>query len=414
MDIADSHAGVAPTDPTPAARAPEKPWCRVLIVEHDVRLWGGQFFVLRVAPALELQGVELILAAPPNSGLGREWSAAGRKLVTLDTPQDRYLRTPNGRISLYRLVREPVRVLRGAWRTARLARAIGADIIEANSHGWSFYEVAIAGWITRRPTAVHLHMHLEPGAINLLWGFGVFLARRAISDSNAIVGSLPRWARSRVDVVYNGIDTERFRPGEADPAVRQSMTDDPSAPVVVVMARLIPEKGIDDVIKAVASLPPELSHTRLAIAGSPYDESYGKYLRDLGASLLGNRVRFLGTRTDVDEVVRAADVLALASDMEGLPFCVMEAQASGKPVVSYPSRGVAELIDHEVDGLLAAQGDIADLAKQLARVLADQSLAARLGNAARARVLLRHTLDRQGESHAAVFRRLMGRRRWQG
>src|SRR5581483_3054023 len=142
-----------------------------------------------------------------------------------------------------------------------------------------------------------------------------------------------------------------------DPLLRKDLTDGTDAPVVLVLARLVPLKGIDHVIRAVAALPFE---ARLVVAGEsadPVDLGYEAHLANLSRELLGERATFLGRRTDVVELIRASDVVVLASETEGFGLCMLEAQACGKPAVAYPAGGIVDVITDEVDGLLATQGD---------------------------------------------------------
>jgi glycosyltransferase involved in cell wall biosynthesis len=383
----------------------------VLVVDHDLFFYGSQQYLYRQAPGLERRGVELILAGPANGDLGRVWRESGRQHLPIKTIRYRGLTTESGRPSPVRMVRELYRVLRGAWRTARLARRVGADVIAANSYGWAFNEVVLAGWLARRPTVVHLHMQVESGPVRYARAAAVLGASATIAVSDAVVRSLPHRARHRVHVVQSGVDTERFAPGPARPGLRAELASDPKAPVILVMARLVPGKGIDDVIQAIASLPDHLGHTQLAVAGGAPDPNYEATLRQLGTRLLSDRVRFLGNRVDVSDLLRAADVLVLASAAEGLGLCVLEAQATGTPSIAYPAGGTAELIDHEVTGLLARQGDHHDLAHQLTRLLDDSALAERLTDAAREQVLRLRTMDSQADAHAAILDQVWPRRR---
>ena len=381
-------------------------WCRVLVVDHDRYFYGSQQYLFRLAPGLERHGVEVTLAGPAAGELGRVWRESGRPFVPLETPRRRVLVTDSGRPSPARVVRELYRVLRGSWRTARLARQVGADVIVANSYGWAFNEVVLAARLLRRRSVVYLHMQVEPGPVRLARAAAIRTASATVGVSTSVVASLPARTAARVTVVHTGIDADRFSPGPGDPAVRAELTDDPTAAVILVIARLVPAKGVDDVIRAVASLPAHLAHTRLAIAGEAFDPGYQRMLRDLGERCLPGRVRFLGNRTDVAGLLRAVDVFVLASDGESLGLCVLEAQACGTPAVAYPAGGVTELIDHDITGLLARQGDVEDLGRQLARLLSDPALAEKLATTARDRIVHLRSLGQQADAHAAVLRRL--------
>lgn len=389
-------------------------WCRLLVVDHGLGVWGAQLCLLRLAPLLAAQGVEQILAAPSDSGLARRWQDSGREYVPITVAADRALRGAGGRASAGRVAREAIRNLRGAHQIARVARRVGADVLVANSHGWSYLEVVAAAALSRRPAVVNLHLQLERSLLGKLWGTAISRADTTIAVSTAVTRTLPSRPGSRVHVVPNGVDPEVFSPGPADPWIRAQLTDDPAAPVVLVLARLEPQKGIDDVIRAVASLPPPLSDTRLAVAGAssdPPDLRYETALRARGRELLGERVRFLGVRPDPQRLIRAADAVALASQSEGFGLCILETQACGKPPVAYPAGGVGDLITHGVDGLLARQGDVTDLSRNLAAVLGDREYSARLGIAARRKVLAEGALQRQADSHVEVLREVVGRRR---
>jgi glycosyltransferase involved in cell wall biosynthesis len=184
--------------------------------------------------------------------------------------------------------------------------------------------------------------------------------------------------------------------------------------LVLVTARLTAAKGIDDTIRAIANLPARLDHTVLAIAGTAPDPAYETTLRNLADRLLPHRTHFLGHRTDIPDLLRAADVLVLASEAEGLPLCVLEAQASGTPTVAYPAGGVAELIRHDDTGLLVNQGDVDDLTRQLTRILTDHTLAGHVAATALDHVQRHHTMDSQANAHAAVLEALRPGRRGHG
>ena len=208
-------------------------------------------------------------------------------------------------------------------------------------------------------------------------------------------------AAGRLTVVANGIDLLRF--GEADGAtLRQELRAEAGRPVVACVSRLAPEKGVDVLIRAMALVRRD---ALLLIAGDgPQLES----CRALAAALgLGEQVRFLGLRDDVERVYAAADVVAVPSLWdEAFGLVVVEAMATGRPVVVTASGAMPELVGCSLPWgrrLLAANGDrhrlpIAQgrgglvvpkhdevaMAGAIGRLLDDAALRARLGQAARA------------------------------
>lgn len=396
----------AVTSSTPSG-PPREYWCKVLIVEQGEGLWGAQKYLLRLAPLLEARGVEQVLAAPHDSALGAAWAESGRKHVVLPSPDDRAVRSASGRLNPLLALREVWRTLRLSWLTARLARKEHADVIHANSH-WSHLEGVLAAKIARKRVVLHLHEENEPDLLGKLRGYSVRAADAAIAVSPAVRDSLPDHARERATVIMNGVDAELIKPAPADPAIREQLTDSPKDPVVLTACRLDPRKGVQHVIAAIADLPPEFGNVRMAIAGSgSLDPTYAETLKRLAAEKLPGRVRFLGHRDDVVDLFHTADVLALASTLEGMPLGVLEAQAAGLPVVAWPAAGIPELIDHGVNGLIAEYESVDDLTRQLARVLSDDELRSSMASAARASVLAEHTLELQADRQAELLRGLV-------
>ncbi len=390
-----------------AADDPPVAWCKLLIVEQGEGLWGAQRYLLRLAPLLEARGVEQILAAPSDSALGAAWTASGRRHVVLASPDDRRVRSESGRINPFLAAREVARTLRLAWQTARLARRHGVTAIHANSH-WSHLESVLAGGIARKPVILHLHEENEPDLLGRLRGLSVRASAATIAVSPAVRDSLPERARRHAVVIANGVDAVAIQPAPADPTIREQLTDSPIDPVVLTACRLDPRKGVQHVIAAIAALPPDLEHVRMAIAGSgSLDPTYAATLKEIAAEKLPGRVRFLGHRDDVVDLFHAADVLALASTLEGMPLGVLEAQAAGLPVVAWPAAGIPELIDHGVNGLIAEYESVEDLTRQLARVLSDSELRESMSTAARASVLAEHTLDRQADEQVELLSGLL-------
>ncbi len=396
----------------PAVAAP-MPWCRVLVVEQGEGLWGAQRYLLRLAPLLAARGVLQVLAAPASSAVARAWLGAGLVHVDLPLPAgpDRSVRTEEGQLAPGKALREVYRSLWIAGRITQLARRSDVDAIHANSH-WSHLDCIVAARLARRSVVLHLHEENQRDALGRLRGLAVLAADASIAVSGAVAASLGPRAARRATVIRNGIDADLMTPGPASTSVRALLAGGSDAPVVLALSRLDPRKGLDHVIRAVAGLPPELASTRLAIAGAPsLDRRHVNHLRALAGDLLGERVTFLGAREDVADLLRAADVLVLASSLEGLPLSILEAQACGTPVVAYPAAGVPEVVVHGETGLLAEAGNVPDLTRQLARALGDPPLRRRLGRNGRERVLAESTLADQADRQVEVLRSLVNRRR---
>lgn len=211
-----------------------------------------------------------------------------------------------------------------------------------------------------------------------------------------------RWPAERVEVVFNAVDVARFGgPGDGGP-LREALAGGASGPVVLTCARLDPQKGHRTLIEAAVSLPGAV----FVLAG---DGPERPALEALAARLgVADRVRFLGQRSDVPELLAACDVFALPSLYEGSSLAVLEAMAAGRPVVSSSIGGTRELVEDGRSGLLVPPGDAAALAAALRRVLGDAALRSALTGRARERVAREFTPDatarRVQEIYGAVLR----------
>lgn len=382
---------------------------RVLVVDEGTGVWGAQRFLLRLAPLLRDRGIEQVLAAPAGSAIGTAWTGAGFRHVHLPVPEQRGIRSKTStRVSPWRTGREVARTSAQARHIAALARVVGADLVHGNVH-WSHLDVAAGARLARRSSLLLLHEETMPGLAQHLRGASVRLAGAAVAVSEAVGAGVPAWARQHVEVVPNGVDTKALQPGPGHPFVRAQLAADPSRPVVLVMCRLDPTKGVDQVIEAVAATSPDLD-VQLAIVGERGlgTAAWETHLRELAERRLGSRARFLGHRHDVADLLHAADVLALASSVEGMPLSVLEAQACGTPVACYPTAGIPEIVTDGRTGFLATEG-VPSLARAIEHALVDREVRDRVVVEARRQVERDHDLARQADRLAAVVRRAAGR-----
>ncbi len=181
---------------------------------------------------------------------------------------------------------------------------------------------------------------------------------------------------ARAVAVGNGRDPAVFRPNPAARARIRAELGAPSARVVVVIvSRLVRSKGHAELLAAMAEVDAELwvVGDRLASDHEPSLEPF------FAASALGGRLRRLGYREDVPDLLAAADIFALPSWYEALPMSVIEAMLTGLPVVASDIPGPREQVVHGVTGLLVPAREAAPLAAALRRLAGDAGLRARMG-----------------------------------
>ncbi|SFI55584.1 glycosyltransferase [Methylobacterium brachiatum] len=198
-------------------------------------------------------------------------------------------------------------------------------------------------------------------------------------------------APGRTRLAYHGLDLARF-PAPPPPREPRDGTD-PNAPLrLVCVGRLVAKKGHDDLIDALAALPPGL-HWRLElIGGGELRGALEARIRERG---LSERVAFRGALAQpaVIAAMRASDLFVLPTkpapggDRDGLPNVLMEAASQALPILATAFAGTPEFITDGTHGILVAPGDPAALAAALARLAADPALRLRLGAAARVRLV---------------------------
>ncbi len=215
-------------------------------------------------------------------------------------------------------------------------------------------------------------------------------------------------AGTRTDVIPSGVDTDRFRPGQDRVAAKARLGLAPSTAVVGTVGRLEPRKGTDTLLAALASLRAERPDVALVVVGEgPLRADLAARAEQLGVASV---VRWLGDRTDVDEVLAALDVFVLPSRTEGMSNALLEAMAMGLPVVATAVGGTPEVITDGQSGHLVGADDPASMAAAVDRVLVDPTGGARLGRAARTVVEERYGARSMVRRLEAVYAAVAGDR----
>jgi starch synthase len=357
---------------------------RILIVDQSPVAWGAEITILRMALEYEAGGHRVTLLGP-DGPFASEWRAAG---LEFEAWADRPLQgtDPGGqrqRASAAVVARSMTKAVGELSSLVRVARQ--HDVLHSNSL-WAHPEVALAGRLARRPTLLDLHDVVAPGLGKTILEGAIATADMTVPVSEAVAATIRPSLRRRLRVIHRGVDLERFAPGDGPEQLRAELQVPETALLVGIVGRLDAEKGVDKVIEAVDRVG-RTKDVFLAVVGTASDDgSYQREVQALGDRLLGARVRFLGKRDDVPEIMSQLDVLVNASDAEPLGGVILEGQASGVPVVAYATGGSPELIDHGVDGVLVSPSTADALADALDELYDDRAYRERLGKAARDRV----------------------------
>lgn len=367
--------------PVPGLAAqPSSPPLRVVQVVTSLLVGGMEQFVLRMASEQQARGHRVRVLSLRGGPLQSEARSRGLDTTVLGEggKASRLAET----LRFYSRFRPHVAHAHnpGALPYALLARPFGARVVMTR-HG------QLADW--------------QPGP----------LEQRCTDAVVAVSGAAAETLRERrpeftdrLSVILNGVQFEEAaRPRSA---VRKALGVD--GVVGVTVARLDRLKGHDVLLKAQARLPERLPLT-LLIAGDGPERARLEALRD--ELRLGDRVRFLGYRTDVPDLLAASDLFVLPSRTEGLPLSVLEAMSHGLPTIATPVGGVPEALNHEECGVLIPVDDVHRLAAALEALGSDAARRSRLGEAAQARVRRHFSFDAMTDQYEALYRRLLGIKR---
>jgi len=203
---------------------------------------------------------------------------------------------------------------------------------------------------------------------------------------------------AKVSVVYNGIPMELPPLNKAE--IRASMDIPDDAMVAGTIARVTPKKGIEDALKAIASVP----NVYYVVAG---DGVGLDNCRDLAKTLgLEDRVRFLGYRADVEVCLAAMDVFLFPSHKEAMGIALVEAMRSSLPLIATETGGIPEVVTPECGFLVPVQG-VDRMAASLAKLINDGSERQKMGQAARERALEVFSAESMTQGTEAVYRKLI-------
>ncbi|HEX5130933.1 MAG TPA: glycosyltransferase [Candidatus Krumholzibacteria bacterium] len=221
----------------------------------------------------------------------------------------------------------------------------------------------------------------------------------------AEVEGLPR---DKIRVIYNGVDATRFHPAHGDERARMRRDLGLAADALVIMAvaSLKELKRLDLLLRAAAPLVRrDDAHARVVLVGKG---DARPALEALAAELgIAERTCFTGVRDDVEDVLRAADLVVLSSRTEAFPNVVLEAMATGLPVVTTDVGSVREMVEPGASAIVVAPGDEAALGAAIQRLAADGALRERMGRRGRDIVEARFRFETMRDAREALFEELL-------
>jgi len=345
---------------------------------------GAETMLLELARELQVAGHDVVGFGPTG---GEGWLTA--RLAELGI--ERELIEFNGPFGLgsvrriaSRLRSREVHVLHSHDFTMAVCGALGARAAGRphviTMHGGTYYASS-----SRRRLALRVAMGLSRHTVAVSHAF-----RETLCGTLGV-------RSSSIDVIHNGLAE---RPGSAL-GLRAELGLEPEDALVLAVGNLLPVKGHAVLLRAFAALQSIEKHSVLAIAGrGPQEKALRDLARDLG---LDGRLRLLGYRSDVFDLLSAADVFVMPSLSEGLPMALIEAMLAGRAIIASNVGGIPELLSDPSLGVLVESGNADVLAEELRRVLCDPALRRRLGEAAKTRATEHFTASAMARRYLTLY-----------
>ncbi len=386
---------------------------KVLFVHSSDELYGSDVSLLELVRRLPGRGVEPTVVLPtdlPYKGdLRRALAENGVPYLRLDLGvlRRRYM-NPYGAVSFgYRLVKSTVAL-------KRLIKEREFDIVHTNTG--AVWGGSLAARWAGVPHVWHVREIVEsPEALShfMAWQVGTF-SDRIVAISTAVARHLtdlnPRGA-NKISVIPNAVDTERFSPSVDGSALRLEWGIPPDEMLVGVAGRVHPWKGQDVLIEAMPLVLKRIRGVRFVIVGdvtpdrTALRESLMLRAEELGVA---DRLVWAGYRSDVPQVMAALDVLVVPSTSpEPFGRTILEAMASGTPVIATAHGGPLDIIEEGKTGLLVPPGDPAALAVAIIQMAEEPEWRKRMGDAGRSEVLEKYTLDRYVDRVLEVYEEVL-------
>ena len=305
-------------------------------------------------------------------------------LATGDGPLVDALRERGAEI-LHRPVQEvaagqPLRASGNVMGAARWLKRNRIDLLHVNEFGWN-QDIVLGAWLARVPVILHVHtpLRIHPRNLNRLAAWRVLFvseAHRAETDGLELIDGKAR-------VLHNAIDVERYASGRG---IRDELGLAPTDTVVTTVCQLSERKAIDvflDVAVQLLRRTPSLAFLVVGPVGRG-EEAYAELQKARAADpALGGRIRFLGPRQDIPDILKSSDIFFLPSRHETYGLVVAEAMAASLPVVCSRVGGIPEIVSSPALGALVPVDDREAFAAALDAFIAEPERRRAVGDAAR-------------------------------
>lgn len=352
--------------------------------------WGGQERrIVSEMEGMRRRGHHVLLVTRSHCRIRKEAEQRGIPVTTLDM---------RGKFD--------IRAIRAL---ARLLKREAIQVVDTHS-GIDSWVGALAAKLAGTPVLVrtrHLNIPLKRSWLN----FVHYLPDALVTCGEAMRRQLVENCGFPAEELANiptGIDFGRFKASKSRDNLRQELGLAPDIQVALMVGVIRGVKRHEVALRAFHAFSQSHPEAMLLLAGEgPMRPDMERLAAELGIT---DKVRFLGHREDVPDLMAAADLLLLTSRSEGVPQAVTQAMGMGLPVVATAVGGVPELVIHERTGLLVPPEDPTAVAQAMLRLAEDPELAARLGEAGRRHAQAEFSLDAMLDKTEHLFQALLAKK----
>jgi glycosyltransferase involved in cell wall biosynthesis len=377
---------------------------KILFYNHTGQVGGAERLLLTLLQRLDQSQFTPVLVCPAQGQLHQLASEAGVRTEAIDGLKARFTWRLDYLIRYLNSFRQVIRDLR------RKVIDTQPDLIHANSVRAGL--VATMATFGLKQTVIwHIHDLLPRHPFNTLIRLIASLSRRtrilAVAQASAdrLVGDRAG-LRRRVTVIPNAVDFDKYCTNSgARERIRQEVQAEADDPVIGMIGRLTPAKGQLELLKLFPTILSRFPKARLLIVGEPAFNNEHEYRQLLSQTIMelniSDQVQMLGSRDDIPDILQALDLLVVNSASEACSLVILEAMASGTPVLATSTGGTPEIIKHQENGLLVQFGDNDGLAREVTAILNDREARGRLGSQGRRDAHARYSICRfMAEMHS--------------
>ena len=299
---------------------------------------------------------------------------------------------------------------RAAWNLRRHLIQTGADVAHTHNLGTLVYAVLATHGGLLCPIVHGEHGQVQKQELNFKRLWQRRLLFRCCQQVQVVSGSvrenladLGLARRESIRVITNGVDCERFCPPAFKPAARAALGLAENDCVIGIVGRLVALKRHRMLFEAFAAIANELPHVQVLVVGDGGDDR-----EDIIAAMrehpFSQRIRWVGHQSDLRPYYQAMDLLAAPSEIEGLSNAVLEAMASGVPVLAHSACGNSEVIQDGANGFLRELNSVPVLASELASAVQQPALLETCGRAARVSAQEGFSMESMVAGYADLYR----------